>query len=99
MKNIDLDKLAWLTPEQYKVVQRWEQEKKDRSALYDLFDKACLDKDQTAQKKILSDLRKVGSDFCYHGRSIFGTCGSCEEIERILFPEKFENEDEAENFD
>jgi hypothetical protein len=76
-----------LTPEQLKVVERWDRERVERQRLY-----KKLEAEINNPAAILQELQELEPDFCEHGRYILGVCSSCDEIERILFPDLFESE-------
>ncbi len=83
-----------LTPDQLIVVERWDAEKAKRQELLN----QALEEDDVVRKWELlravcevSFLKNPGR--CEHDRSIMGSCLACEEIERILTPELFEEED------
>ena len=78
-----------LTPEQQKTYDRWMQERKDRQKILDEF----FESPDQCYETLMEKLSKTDADFCEHERSIMGTCSACYEIERIMFPELFEEEE------
>lgn len=80
--------ISKLSPEQLKIFERWEREKKERLNLLNK-----LESEIGNPAFILKQLQELEPDYCEHGRYKMGTCTGCDEIERILFPEKFDDED------
>jgi hypothetical protein len=76
-----------LTPEQLKIVERWDRERAERQRLY-----KKLEAEIGNPAAVLKELQDLVPQFCEHGRYIMGVCASCDEIERILFPNLFEDE-------
>ena len=89
-------RMGLLTPEQLVVVKRWEAEKTARLKLLDQAWEAAEQGDSERERELLMAVCKVSlsedPNRCEHGRSIVSTCMACEEIERILTPELFEDE-------
>ena len=84
------ERKAQLTPAQLLVAERWESERSKRDAL---LNEACtaLDQgDQSRWKELTLQACETDPDFCEHGRSTVTSCMACEEIERILWPEHFD---------
>lgn len=80
-----------LTIEQQKIVDRWEAEREARGLLIDK-----LEADQSAEvfQAVLQELYDLSPTHCEHGRAVINTCMACDEIERIIHPELFEEEEE-----
>lgn len=89
LKDVDNMTQPKLTPEQQKVYDRWMQERSERQKILNEF----FDSPDQCYQGLMEKLRGIDKDFCEHGRSTMGTCWSCEEIERIMFPELFEDEE------
>lgn len=85
---------ALLTPEQLAIVARWDAEKAKRMELLEQAQEASKRGDIERERELLMDVCKVSflADpyYCEHERAVTSTCAGCEEIERILTPELFE---------
>jgi hypothetical protein len=86
-----------LTEEQQAIVAKWEEERKERSKLFDELEskiKGCdPDVSVSIYEEFLSKLEAITPSRCEHDRCIMSGCMACEEIERIIHPELFENEE------
>jgi hypothetical protein len=80
---------AKLTPEQLIIAEKWEVERFQRQAIMSQIELGVI-----SFSEALDNIREITPDFCEHGRSVMGTCWSCEEIERIIRPEAFDIEEE-----
>lgn len=88
-------RMALLNPEQRKVAERWERERDERLRLLGEAKAAEARGDDETRLALWKKVCTIGAeDSCEHGRSVYSTCMACEEIERILSPELFEDEDE-----
>ena len=93
LKDIDPTKLALLTPNQLKVVERWDREAQERSKLIPATCAAYNSGDYELAHKLGKQLLDMDAEYCEHGRHKYSArCMGCEEIEQILFPELSENE-------
>ena len=81
-----------LTPEQQAIVAKWETEKEARGKLIGRLEVAEKSGNDEDFKSILSEIMALTPSHCEHGRSIIGTCAGCDEIERIIHPELFQDE-------
>jgi len=77
-----------LTPEQLKIAQIWEAENIKRDKLMDQVEKGSL-----SLSDALDLMKDMTPEFCEHNRSIMGMCSACDEIERIINPDAFKEED------
>lgn len=82
--NKNLDKL---NTEQLKIVARWEQEALTRAQI-------CEQSINDTAESFALKMRNADTDICEHGRSTSGNCSACDEIEMILYPELFNQDDE-----
>lgn len=78
-----------LTPEQRVIAEKWEQEREAREKLVE-----DIRAGKVSWKEVGEILRDTTPSMCEHDRSIWSHCISCEEIERIIRPEAFQNEEE-----
>jgi hypothetical protein len=87
-----------LTEEQQIIVAKWEAERIERAKLMNELEakiKGCNPDDSVSiYEEFLTKLEALSPSHCEHGRSIMGSCMGCEEIERIIHPELFEDESE-----
>lgn len=79
---------AKLSPEQLVIVEKWQAERKTRSAIMDR-----VDAKEISLIQALELMEGMISDYCEHGRYIMGTCHSCDEIEDIINPNRDKEED------
>jgi hypothetical protein len=90
IKDIDPARLALLSPEQLKVVERWDREAKART---ELIPELCQFHTEEERQKLAEKLRAIEVEYCEHGRhKSSASCHGCEEIENIIFPELMEDE-------
>lgn len=95
LKDIDPERLKLLTPEQMKTVERWDREAQERVKLIPEMCGAYNGSKVERAKELAEKLRATDAEYCEHGRHKYSaSCHGCEEIERILFPEAYEDEDE-----
>jgi hypothetical protein len=80
---------AKLTPEQLVIAEKWETERFQRQAIMSQIELGVI-----SLREALDSIRDITPNYCEHGRSIMGTCGACDEIERIIRPEAFDLEEE-----
>lgn len=78
-----------LNPEQLKIAESWERAKEERDRLMPLLLKAQEENNHEDFRRIAGQMANTEPDMCAHGRSIYGSCMSCEEIDRLLNPELF----------
>lgn len=83
-----------LTAEQQAIVARWEAEREARSKLIDKLAVAEKNGDDAAFKSILDEIMDLTPSHCEHGRDVISTCMACDEIERIIHPELFKDEED-----
>jgi hypothetical protein len=85
-----------LSPQQLAIVQRWDAEKVERGNIIEQAREAADRDDRKLWRELAVKACKFSlledPNFCEHGRSIMGTCAGCEDIERILTPELFDDE-------
>lgn len=90
MSNILTNEIkAKLTPEQIRIVEGWQKERTEREELIQQLENKTI---TTAE--FLEKLDGTIPDRCEHDRSIMGTCSACDELERIIRPEAFQDKDE-----
>lgn len=90
IKDIDPARLALLTPEQMKVVERWDREAQAREKLIPTMCTAYKNADKEEGTRIGKQILTISAKRCEHDRDIMGTCIGCDEIEQILYPELLE---------
>lgn len=83
-----------LTPEQNAIVAKWEVEREARGKIIDQIGIAEKKGDWEAIRSLMDQIIEMTPDRCEHDRSIMGTCAGCDEIERILHPELFQDEED-----
>ncbi len=82
-----------LTPEQQVVADRWTRERAECNRIWNEA-MAKLDRGEPVDWEVYSiQLRAVCPSYCEHGRSYASSCMACDEIEVILHPELFGEED------
>lgn len=95
LKNIKPERLALLTPEQMKTVERWDREAQERAKLIPAMCGAYNSGHEDEAEEINRRILNMDAERCEHGRDKNSAhCIGCVEIERILFPEIYEDEDE-----
>lgn len=77
-----------LTPEQKVIADKWAEEKAGRQRIIDDLKDGKLTLEQA-----MPLLEGLSPEYCEHGRHIVKSCLECEEIDRILHPELFAEED------
>jgi hypothetical protein len=85
---------ARLNPEQLAIAEKWELEKQERNLIVDAMMAAEKAGDKTAYDAAADKLTVFVSDVCEHDRSIWSNCFACDEIERLLHPEFYDEEGE-----
>jgi hypothetical protein len=75
-----------LTPEQQKVVIHKQERADERAKLVALL----IDPDIDNQQRVFNSLRDMQSDYCEHGYNVWRFCNECEDIDRVLYPELFD---------
>lgn len=86
------ENLAKLTPEQRKVYDSWEAEREITRPLMEQALAAHMIGDTATAKICYEKLERAVPNFCEHGRSIWGGCEECSEIERILYPDALDKD-------
>jgi len=87
IKDIKLELLAKLTPEQLKVVERWDREAQERAKLIPEMCAAYDSGEKEKAKELSLQILSTDAEYCEHGRHKDSAhCLACEEIEEILFP-------------
>jgi hypothetical protein len=76
------------------IAEKWEKERDERAVVYDQLSDAETLKDNDRFHKVLDQLTAGTPSHCEHERSIWSHCYACEEIERTLFPDMFEPEED-----
>ena len=84
------ENLAKLTPEQMQVYLAWQEEGEKSNVLMQQILDALANNDQELVHRLTMELDALIPFNCEHGRSVYGSCMACSEIERILFPEDFD---------
>lgn len=94
IKDIDPARLALLTPEQLKTVERWDREAQERVKLIPEMLASYNGIRAERAKELAEKLRATDAEYCEHGRHKHSAhCMGCEEIERILFSEEYEDDE------
>lgn len=83
------ENLAKLTPEQLEVYKNWEKEMDQSEIILQKLLDALGSNNMEEVKRLGKEIQEVIPAVCEHGRSVFGSCLACDEIERIVFPETF----------
>lgn len=82
-----------LTDEQQVVFDRWERDKlRLRQTIELLFKKSEYSPDE--YKRLLNEIEADIVSQCEHERSIWKSCAACDEIEKIVYPELFDENGE-----
>jgi len=86
------ERIARLNPEQQKLAQSREVQRKDRFKLIEKL--AAPDANEDTHEMVFNALRDMDDrNFeCEHGRSYCKNCIACGEIDHIMFPELFNKE-------
>lgn len=82
---INYDKL---NPEQKVIADKWEEERKVRQVLLDQLEDGTI-----TFKQFVDKIEEISPSHCEHGRHIYKVCDACEEIERIIRPDLFTEEE------
>jgi hypothetical protein len=88
----DLPGYANLTAEQKITADRWDRERTARDILYSELDTAMKNKDNEAFKLVtnkLANSEETNAWMCEHERHWSSNCMGCDEIEKILRPELY----------
>lgn len=88
-----LTNLSKLDEEDQLVAAKWEKEREERSQLYHQLSDAQEAGDKEKFREITDKLCDTPWE-CEHGRHIVKTCLACEHIEKTLFPDMFEEEED-----
>ena len=83
------DQKSRLSAEQLKIAESWERERDERDRLMPLLLKAQEENNHEDFRRIAGQMADTTPPFCFHQRSIMGTCGACDEIDRLLTPELY----------
>lgn len=83
-----------LTAKQQVTADRWAREKAERKRLLDEAAAAEDRGDYEEAKRLRNAWGEVDALQCEHERHWSSNCAACDEIERILYPENFTDEDE-----
>ena len=92
--NISSSILAKLNHEQLIIVEKWEAEREERSRLIDLIAEAEKEGNEEVVDKLLHTIIDNTPDFCEHNRHIASPCCACNDIEKILYPELYDENGE-----
>lgn len=91
------DQRSKLTTEQLVIAEKWEAEHTKQIDLVHQLQLASDADDETECNRIMDLMRDNCPDVCEHGHSIWDTCMGCDDIEKILYPDLFdENGDRIE---
>lgn len=85
-REIEPERLAKLNREQRAIVLKREEKRKERAKLIKV---ARESNDPEVHQHIFDSLLEIDDDCCEHGRSVWGGCHACDEIDAILYPELF----------
>lgn len=88
-----LTNISKLSEEDQAIAAKWEAEREGRDVLYKQLVDAGEARDKEKSKQIIEELCRTPME-CEHGRHIVKTCLACEHIERTLYPDMFEEEDD-----
>ena len=85
-----------LNPEQLVIAEKWEQESIAQGKAIEMMRLAEAANDAEGIKKAFEAFLNASdtSGFCEHERSIWTPCMACEEIERLLNPEFYDEDGE-----
>jgi len=90
--TFDEEGFKLLTPEQLKVVERWNREVEERLKIIPALTSAYNSGDKEEARKLTNKLLEIDAARCEHGRDKYGTCIGCSEIEDLLWPRSSEDE-------
>jgi hypothetical protein len=84
------ERISRLNPEQQKIAQAREVQRKDRFKLI----QKIADPNATPEdhEMVFDALRDMDGDGCEHGRSYVKHCIACGEIDHLMFPELFDED-------
>ena len=84
------ERITRLNPKQQAIMQAREVKRKER---FRMIDSLKMTNDE-GNEAILNALRDSfsGDDFCEHQRSYVKNCKACDEMDRLVFPELFEED-------
>lgn len=88
-----LTNICKLDEEDQKVAAKWEREREERRVIYNALADAHEVGDKDKAASLLNQLEDVPWE-CEHGRHLVKFCHTCDHIERTLFPDMFDEEDE-----
>lgn len=92
MRQVAPERVALLTPEQKTVYEQWVKDDKVFSDLMLQYFDALDKKDSQAMGALIAKVKEALPQICAHGRSTATTCFACDEIDRILSPELYDEE-------
>lgn len=78
-----------LTTDQLAIAEKWEVERLQRQLIMEQ-----LEEGKISPKEALDKINDITPSHCEHERSIMSNCSACDEIERIIRPEAFLQEEE-----
>lgn len=84
------ENLAKLTPEQLEIYNNWEKESEQCDIIFQEILNALGANNLDEVKRLGEKIQEVIPAVCEHGKSVFGSCQACDEIERTVFPEFFD---------
>ncbi len=82
-----------LTPEQQVVADRWQRNQEECKRIWDEAMARAERGEDVDWSQAALDLDKVIPTFCEHGHVYTSSCLACDEIEKILFPDNFSQEE------
>jgi hypothetical protein len=80
-----------LTPDELVIAEKWEAERELRDLIYAEIQAACDAKDNDAMLSATRKLVDSAPSQCEHDRHVMVGCAACDELERKLYPECFDN--------
>jgi hypothetical protein len=78
-----------LTGQQLAIAEKWEIERLQRQSIMEQ-----LEAGKISTKEALDKIDDITPSHCEHERSIMSNCSACDEIERIIRPEAFLQEED-----
>jgi hypothetical protein len=89
---------ARLNPEQLAIAEKWDRETLEMDKVFEKLQRALRENNNDLFQEALADSAANVKDRCEHDRSIWSSCAGCDEIERLLWPEFYdENGDRMED--
>jgi hypothetical protein len=82
---------AKLTPEQLVIAEKWEAERNERDKLYDIMIEAQKNGKQDIFEATCQKIIDITPEFCEHNHYILDDCSDCDALEKILYPEGFDD--------